>query len=99
MGDPLQFMSAGVGDDVLKLARLPLLRGYTDCFGHAQVLRGAVGAMVDPGLALWDVAATRCLVEEAGGRIFVKDSQQEGKYDAILGQPHLVEGLVAGLGW
>ncbi len=51
-----------------RMAReLPLLRGYTDAFGHAQVLGGGVGAMLDLQCNLWDVAPTQVLVPEAGG--------------------------------
>ena len=47
-----------------------LARGYTDCFGHALVIRGAVDAMIDPVVSIWDVAPIACLVEEAGGAWF-----------------------------
>jgi histidinol-phosphatase len=33
------------------------------------VAEGAADAMVEPVLALWDVAALRPIVEEAGGRL------------------------------
>jgi histidinol-phosphatase len=46
------------------------IRGYTDCFGHSLVLRGAADAMVDPIVSIWDVAPLACLVEEAGGEYF-----------------------------
>lgn len=42
-------------------------RGYTDCFGHSMMLRGAVDAMIDPAVSIWDVAPIACLVKEAGG--------------------------------
>ncbi len=44
-----------------------LVRGYTDCFGHSLVIRGAVDAMIDPVVAPWDVIPIACLVKEAGG--------------------------------
>lgn len=46
------------------------VRGYTDCFGHSLVMRGAMDAMVDPVVNLWDVAPLACLVEEAGGTYY-----------------------------
>jgi histidinol phosphatase-like enzyme (inositol monophosphatase family) len=99
-GDPLWFDQAGVGDDYAVLVRHHrLLRGYTDCFGHAMVLRGGVGAVVDPGLSLWDFAASRALVEGAGGSVWMRPSQLEGSTDLILGKPRLVEQLRAELGW
>jgi len=52
------------------LDKADLTRGYSDCFGHSLVLRGAVDAMIDPVVSLWDVAPIACLVEEAGGEWF-----------------------------
>jgi histidinol-phosphatase len=98
-GDPLWFTEAGRAGDHAKVAQLPLMRGYCDCFAHALVLRGAIGASVDPGLAPWDLCATSALVEEAGGTLFTTPSQQPGKTDAILGAPRVVESLLELLGW
>jgi histidinol-phosphatase len=42
--------------------------GYGDFWGHMLVAEGAADVMVEPELALWDVAALRPIVEEAGGR-------------------------------
>jgi len=47
-----------------------LLRGYTDCFGHALVVRGAIDAMIDPVVSFWDIAPIACLIKEAGGEYF-----------------------------
>ena len=47
-----------------------LARGYTDCFGHALVMRGSLDAMVDPLVSIWDVAPLATLIEEAGGEYF-----------------------------
>ncbi len=98
-GDPLQFQNAGCPGDHGKLSLNPLFRGYSDCFGHAMVLRSAVGAMVDPALAPWDLAATSALIHAAGGAVFTRPSQLPGHTDAILGRPSLVRALVAELGW
>ena len=70
-----------------------MLRGYTDAFGHAQVLNGGVGAMVDLGLSVWDVAATQLLVPEAGGRC-VTLPERNGKVGLVLGSPALVDRLL-----
>jgi histidinol-phosphatase len=99
-GDPLWFDQAGVGDDYTVLVKHNrLLRGYTDCFGHAMVLRGGLGAVVDPGLSPWDFAATMALVEGAGGAVWSRPSLLDGSTDIILGKPSLVEQLRAQLGW
>lgn len=43
--------------------------GFADFWGHVLVAEGAVDLMIEPVLALWDVAALRPIVEEAGGRL------------------------------
>ena len=79
-------------------ARLPLLRGYTDAFGHALVLGGGVGAMVDLELNAWDAAASQVLVPEAGGRCVTipadSESASPDKVGLVLGSPALVEQLL-----
>lgn len=66
-GDPYAFDMFGARETFERLAReIPMLRGYTDAFGHTQVLGGGVGAMVDLALNLWDAAPTQILVKEAG---------------------------------
>ena len=68
-GDPYAFKLFGLREGWTRLAASTrLLRGYTDAFGHAQVLGGGVAAMVDVNLNPWDAAATQALVPEAGGR-------------------------------
>ena len=42
-------------------------RAYGDFFGYMLVAEGAVDIMVEPELALWDLAALIPIVEEAGG--------------------------------
>ena len=99
-GDPLWFDQAGIGDDYATLLKNHrLLRGYTDCFGHAMALRGGVGAVVDPGLSPWDFAASRALIEAAGGSFWSRPSTLAGSTDVILGRPDLVEQLRAELDW
>jgi fructose-1,6-bisphosphatase/inositol monophosphatase family enzyme len=70
-----------------------MLRGYTDAFGYAQVLGGGVGAMVDMGLRVWDVAPVQILVPEAGGRCITL-SEREGKIGLVVGSPTLVDQLM-----
>jgi histidinol-phosphatase len=43
-------------------------RGFGDFWQHCLVAEGAVDLACDPVLALWDYAAVRLIVEEAGGR-------------------------------
>jgi myo-inositol-1(or 4)-monophosphatase len=92
-GDPFCFDLFGARAAFERMAReIPMLRGYTDAFGHAQVLGGGVDAMVDLALNLWDAAATQILVEEAGGRCVTLPGP-DGKLGLIFGSPALVEQL------
>jgi len=68
----------------------PLVRGYTDAFGHALVLSGAVDVMVDCHLNPWDAAATQLLAREAGGACTTRINHA-GKIDLVFGSPALVE--------
>jgi len=43
-------------------------RGYGDFYGFVLVAEGAAEVMVEHGVNPWDVAATKAIVEEAGGR-------------------------------
>jgi histidinol phosphatase-like enzyme (inositol monophosphatase family) len=92
-GDPFFFDERGERPAFERMAReIPMLRGYTDAFGYAQVLGGGVGAMVDLGLRIWDVAPVQILVPEAGGRC-VTLSEHEGKVGLVVGSPALVDEL------
>ncbi len=42
--------------------------GCGDFWGHMLVAEGVAEAMVEPDLSLWDIAAVRAVVTEAGGR-------------------------------
>lgn len=44
-------------------------RGFADFDGYRQLLLGRLDAMVDPGVAPWDICAAAVLVREAGGRL------------------------------
>ncbi len=92
-GDPFCFDRAGQRAAFDRMAReIPMLRGYTDAFGHAQVLGGGVDAMVDFDLNPWDAAATEILVREADGDCR-RLRQANGKIGLVLGSPALVEQL------
>lgn len=45
-----------------------LTRGWGDCYGYLLVATGRAEVMVDPALALWDMAALPVILSEAGGR-------------------------------
>jgi histidinol-phosphatase len=80
------------------LAEHPGARIYPDCFGHVLAAEGSVGAMVDFGLRRWDLAATRLLVEEAGGicrRVGGRGSGADERFDVVLGKAPVVEWVAA----
>jgi histidinol-phosphatase len=43
-------------------------RTFSDCWQHLLVAEGSVDAAIDPVMNIWDIAALRVIVEEAGGR-------------------------------
>ena len=93
-GDPFCFERAGLSSAFERMAaQIPMLRGYTDAFGHAMVLGGGVGAMVDCDLNPWDTAATQLLVPEAGGRCEAT-RQANGQTRLVIGSPPLVDQLL-----
>jgi histidinol phosphatase-like enzyme (inositol monophosphatase family) len=93
-GDPFCFDLYGARPVFTRMAReIPILRGYTDAFGHALVLGGGVDAMVDLHLNAWDAAPTQVLVPEAGGRCVTLPARN-GKIGLVFGSPALVEILV-----
>ena len=64
------FDACGLGAPFRGLARRCWrAAGFADFWGHVLVAEGAVDIMIEPVLALWDVAAVRAIVEEAGGRV------------------------------
>ena len=44
------------------------IRGLSDFWQHCLVAEGVLDVAADPGTQLWDYAAVRLVVEEAGGR-------------------------------
>jgi myo-inositol-1(or 4)-monophosphatase len=93
-GDLFCFERAGERAAFERMTReIAMLRGYTDAFGHAQVCAGAVDAMVDLDLHVWDMAPTRICVTEAGGKVFVTPPRN-GKAGLVFGSPALVDQLV-----
>jgi histidinol-phosphatase len=42
-------------------------RGHGDFYGFVLVAEGAADVMIEHGVNPWDVAATKAIVEEAGG--------------------------------
>lgn len=47
--------------------RTKLQRTWGDCYGHMLVASGRAEIMLDPGMAVWDCAPLKVIIEEAGG--------------------------------
>ena len=66
------------------------------------MITGAADAMVDMHNHIWDQAASRILVEEAGGKYVVVRELEvpdgDRVYSVVFGKPPLVDRLVALLG-
>jgi histidinol-phosphatase len=95
LGDRLQFVRAGMGATFESVMREhPWSRTYTDCFGHVLAADGSVGAMIDPDLKIWDVAATGILLTEAGGSFVRLKSDSPDRWNVVFGKPTVVEWLL-----
>ena len=63
------FDRLGLARPFLDLARRSwVARGFGDFWQHMLVAEGCVDFALDPEVNLWDLAATKLIVEEAGGR-------------------------------
>jgi len=52
------------------------LRTWGDGYGYAMVACGALDAMVDPQVSLWDIAPMPVIFEEAGGKFTGTDGKE-----------------------
>lgn len=63
------FVRAGKRDEFLELAgKTQRQRGFGDFYGFVLVAQGSGELMIEHGVHIWDVAAIKPIVEEAGGR-------------------------------
>lgn len=84
---------AGKQDRIVALSTLARRqRGFGDFWGYMLVAQGSVEAMVEfAPLAVWDVAACKCIVRAAGGRftdVAGNDAVREGAVVATNGLVH-----------
>jgi histidinol-phosphatase len=66
-------------------------RGFGDFWSHVLVARGSAEVMLEPRLAIWDLAAPQVVVEEAGGRCTTFEGgplQHNGSMLATNGRLH-----------
>jgi histidinol-phosphatase len=62
------FQSAGREQTFLELVRrTQRQRGFGDFYGFVLVAEGACDLMLEHGVHAWDIAATKAIIEEAGG--------------------------------
>jgi fructose-1,6-bisphosphatase/inositol monophosphatase family enzyme len=97
VGDRARFVQCRAGARFDRLVRQHgQVRGYIDCIAHAFAAEGLIGAAVDYGVKVWDIAATQVLVEEAGGR-YVCAYRSRGAnprlYGILCGKPTVVRWL------
>ena len=75
----------------------PNHRIYRSCYAHSLAVIGAADATVDYANAIWDFAASRILIEEAGGKFMIVrewDAPAAGRvYGSIMGKPSVVDRL------
>jgi len=75
----------------------PNHRIYRSCYAHSLAAIGAADATIDYGNAIWDIAASRILIEEAGGKFMIVrewDAPVVGRlYGIIMGKPTVVDRL------
>ena len=60
------------------------VRGLSDFWQHCLVAEGAVDVATDSAVALWDYAAVRLIVEEAGGRCTTFDGNAPAPGESLL---------------
>lgn len=96
-GDRDRFVQCRAGAAFDRLMREhPTVRGYVDCIAHCFAAEGSVGAVVDYGVKLWDIAATQVLIEEAGGRYVLgyrSRTRDPAVYGIICGKKAVVRRL------
>ena len=70
------FLKAGRQEAFVGLAkRVQRQRGFGDFYGFLLVAQGSGELMMEHGVHVWDVAAIKPIIEEAGGRITDWDGQ------------------------
>lgn len=74
----------------------PNHRIYRSCYTHLCAATGQSDATLDIGNPIWDIAAARILVEEAGGAFQIVEEAvcgQERIYNSVFGRPAVVARL------
>lgn len=74
-------------------------RGWSDCYSHVLVATGRVEAVVEPSIKVWDVAAARIIMQEAGG-LYTDFAGEDSVYSghALLSNGHVHAELLKVIG-
>jgi histidinol-phosphatase len=91
------FERAAKRDQFLKLASMTQnQRGHGDFWGHVLVAQGSGDLMVEHGVHIWDVAAVKPIIEEAGGRYSDWDGRPDiSRPDVVVSNGKLHEVALA----
>jgi histidinol-phosphatase len=77
--------NAGLLDRFLALGRRAWrTRGFGDFWQYALVAEGSAEIAMEPSLSLWDIAAMKLIVEEAGGRLTDLDGDTSLKPGSVV---------------
>ncbi len=80
-------------------ARCKRTRGFGDFWMHMLVAEGSAEIAIEPEVSLWDLAAAKVIVEEAGGRFTDLDGRARADGGSALSTNGLLHDVVlAGLG-
>lgn len=86
-----------VGDESLLftkiIERFPNIRIFDSCYATTCALLGGAGAMFDCNVKIWDIGASKVLVEELGGVYRELRSTSDGRYTVAFGTGAMVEEL------
>lgn len=75
----------GGGKLIALILRCNRSRAFGDFWSHVMVAEGAIDIAYEPQVALWDVAAIKVIVEEAGGRFEFPATSTNGLlHDAVI---------------
>ncbi len=94
---PMWFERFGLAKVFKRMCELTeLQRGGGDAFYHMLVASGRAEVVVEPSLAIWDIAATSLIVDEAGGRWSTLDGRSDIRAgEAIITNGHLHDAVLA----
>ena len=97
----VNYVRQGAEPDVfLRLCqRFPNIRIYHTCLTHVLATSGGLDAAIEWNCPIWDIAATRVLIEEAGGRFecLKTHARDDGEplYNVVFGRPRVVSELAS----